>query len=194
MQFKRIFTKENYKGMRNYLNSQKKYEVIRTAVLFAVPLSLFIAGYMATKSRLNLLTFVAILGSLPACKSLVDMIMHLRFHSCPPEKAEQIEAHAAGLETVYDMVFTTYKNNYFIAHAACRGNTVVLYTPDEKMDESACVKHLTDSLTLDGIKNVTLKVFKDIKKYTDRLEQLQNLEEDADGSQAVFNTLKSISL
>ena len=56
MNFKRMFTKDEVKGTRNYLSSQKKYEIIRTVIYFFIPLSLFAAGYITTHTRNNLLT------------------------------------------------------------------------------------------------------------------------------------------
>ena len=80
-QFKRIFSGEAYKGEMNYINTQKKYEIIRTILYFSVSLILFIAGYVTTKTKLNVLTIVAILGCLPASKSAVNMIMFLKYKS-----------------------------------------------------------------------------------------------------------------
>ena len=79
MQFKRMFTTDAYRGTRGYLRTQKIYEILRTVLYFAISLSLFIAGWVSTGSRENLLTIVAVLGCLPACKSLVEMFMFLRY-------------------------------------------------------------------------------------------------------------------
>ena len=73
MQFKRMFTTDAYRGTCGYLRTQKIYEILRTVLYFAISLSLFIAGWVSTGSRENLLTIVAVLGCLPACKSLVEM-------------------------------------------------------------------------------------------------------------------------
>lgn len=190
----RIFSAEKYKGMRNYLNTQKKYEILRTVLYFAISLSLFVAGYIATKSKLNLLTIVAVLGCLPACKSMVGMIMFLRFRSFPEDQAEEIEKHSQDMDVLYDMVFTTYEKNYHISHIALRGNTVVCYTCQEKLDVNACIKHLNDTLALDGIKNITFKVFRNLDKYTARLDQMRELEDDKTVNEAVKKTLLSIAL
>ena len=190
----RIFSADKYKGMKNYLNSQKRYEILRTILYFAISLSLFAAGYIATKSKLNLLTIVAVLGCLPACKSMVGMIMFLRFQSFPEQQAEEIEKHSQGMDTLYDMVFTTYEKNYHISHIALRGNTVVCYTCQEKMDENACIRHLSDTLALDGTKNISFKIFRDLDKYTARLDQLRELEDDKTLNAAVKKTLLSIAL
>ena len=81
MKLIRMFSTDAYKGTQYYLKTQRKYEILRTILYFAISLSLFIAGWITTKSRLNLLTVVAILGCLPACKSVVGMIMFIRYKS-----------------------------------------------------------------------------------------------------------------
>ncbi len=194
MQLLRMFSNEKYKGTKNYLNTQKRYEVMRTIIYFAISLSLFIAGYVATKSRMNLLTVVAVLGSLPACKSVVDMIMYLRYKSCSAENAEKIEAHSGELQVLYDMVFTSYKQNYQVAHVSVKGNTVCGFTEDEKFKEQDFYKHITDILKADNYREVSVKIFSDITKYTERLEQLKELDTDETKTQGIMNTLKSVSL
>lgn len=109
MQFKRMFSTDAYKGTSGYLRTQKNYEILRTVLYFAIFLSLFIAGRVTTGSRENLLTIVAVLGCLPACKSLVEMFMFLRYKGCNEQDAAQIAAHTDGLTGLYDMVFTSYE-------------------------------------------------------------------------------------
>lgn len=195
MKLGRFFDTDNYKGKKSYLKSQRTYEIIRTIIYFGISASLYIAGYITTKSNMNLLTVVAVLGCLPACKSLVGMIMFLKFKSMSEEEAADIEKHSEGLNCLYDMVFTTYDRNYMAAHMVLRGNTVIGYViPDKKYDEAALIKHLTDTLSLDGVSGVTFKFFEDIKKYTQRMEQLKALEENEKINIAVERTLKSVAL
>ncbi len=123
MQFKRMFSTDAYKGTSGYLRA-KKYEILRTVLYFAISLSLFIAGWVTTGSRENLLTIVAVLGCLPACKSLVEMFMFLRYKGCNEQDAAQIAAHTDGFTGLYDMVFTSYEKNYVIHHMTICGNTL----------------------------------------------------------------------
>ena len=62
----RLFSAENYKGTKNYIESQKIYEIIRTVIYFILPLGLFAIGLITTGRRANLLTVVAVVGCLPA--------------------------------------------------------------------------------------------------------------------------------
>lgn len=215
MELLRMFSTAKVKGTRNYLNTQKKYELLRTILYFAIPISLFIAGIVQTEagvsgdlhglalfraglanpdSRVNLLSIVAVLGLLPASKSLVSAIMFLRFHSLDSDAAEQAEAAAGNLQTLYDCVFTSYKKNFVVGHLAVRGNTVCGYSESSDFEENDFYKHISDILKLDGHKEVTVKVFTDLNKYTERLAQMGSLEESKERTAAVIATLKSVIL
>lgn len=194
MQWKRLFSTDVSKGTRNYLDSQKKYEILRTALYFGISLSLFAAGWIQTGSRGNLLTIVAVLGCLPASKSLVGAVMFLRFRSCSRETAEAAEQHSQGLICLYDMVFTSYKKNYVVNHLAVCGNTVCGFSEDRGFPENEFYSHIGDILKLDGHKNVTVKIFTDLHKYTERLDQMKNLGREDSVTAAVAATLKSVAL
>ena len=194
MKLVRMFSTDNYKGQRNYLNSQKHYEILRTVIYFAISLSLFAAGWIQTGKRENLLTIVAVLGCLPACKSAIDMIMFLRFKSCSAENADKIEAHKEGLSGLFDVVFTSYEKNFSVDHITVRGKTICGFTSSDKFDEQAFYKHLDTMLKKDNFKDTTIKVFTDVKKYTDRLEQMKELPEDEALTEGIISTIKCISL
>lgn len=191
---KRLFTTTDVKGTENYLDTQKKYELIRTLLYFGISAALFIGGYLQTKSRVNLLTVVAVLGCLPASKSAVSAIMFFRFRSCTPENAAEIKAHSEGLFTLSDCVFTSYSRSYRVSHLAVRGRTVCGFTEDENFDEAEFNRHITDILKLDGHKDVTVKIFTSLSRYTERLEQMKELEENETASAAIIETLKSVIL
>ena len=191
---KRIFSPFSYKGLSNYLHTQKRYEVARTILYFALSLSLFIIGYVTTKTRANLLTVVAILGCLPASKSLVEAIMYLKYDSLDADTVAQINEHSSTLWGGFDFAFTSYEKNFQVDHLVIKGNTICGYSSHEKVDENACEKHLDKMLLQDGYKNYTIKIFKDLPKYLNRLDQLKELESDDSRTDALLTMLKSISL
>ncbi len=199
---KRLFSAGFAKGSRNYLDSQKKYEILRTLLYFGISLSLFIAGYIQTGEKTNLLTIVAVLGCLPASKSAVSAVMFLRFRSCGREAADAIEQHSEGLSCLYDMVFTSEKKNFRIGHLAVRGGTVCGYSEEKEFPEEAFRRHIEHHMRLEdgtrisaeGHKNLTVKIFTDLSRYTERLEQMRYLEPEEERTAAVVSMLKSISL
>ena len=194
MSFKRMFTKDEVKGTRNYLSSQKKYEIIRTAIYFFIPLSLFAAGYITTHTRNNLLTLVAVLGCLPACKSLVEMIMHCRYKSLSADICDTIEDHAEGLTCLYDCVFTSRDKTYYVGHLAVCGNTIAGYLLSSNVSEMDGAKHLETCLKVDRYTGLTIKLYKDLDKYTERLDSLRELKTDDRNTKGIVSTLKAISL
>lgn len=202
MNLKRLFTTEGVKGKKDYLDSQKKYEIIRTVIFFGISIALFVAGFVTTGDRNNLLTIVAVLGCLPASKSMVGAIMYCRQSSLAKEDADKIEAHTKDLTCLYDMVFTTREKIYPVLHMAVCGNTIAGYMPMKKapknpkkaLSENACAEHLDTCLKVDNYKDVTIKIFTDLGKYTTRLSQLQELTTEDKHTEGICNTLKSIAL
>ena len=194
MQFKRFFTTAQVKNTYGYIDSQKKYEVIRTMVYFGISISLFIAGYMATKSKMNVLTVVAVLGCLPASKSLVSTIMFLRHKSCSKAVRDMVERIGSGLNGLYDLIFTTEKVTYKVAHAAYKAKCLVLFS-EEKIDTNGLEAHIQEYMRRAGIKSVNVKVYTDMEKYVERLEQMNALEaEESKLAVEVMQLLKEITL
>lgn len=190
----RLFSAEAYKGKREYIRTQRIYEVIRTALYFGISLSLFAAGFFTTGNRLNLLTVVAVLGCLPASKSAVNMIMFLRCRGLGREAAERIKPCEGELACLYDMAFTSYSKTFEVGHMAVRGNNVCGYSEQKDFPEKEFQAHLEPILKTDHHKNVTVKIFTDLGKYKDRLMQLQALEEEANNTDSIVRTLKSVVL
>ncbi len=194
MQIIRLFSSASAKGTENYLKIQKKYEALRTILYFSMSAALFIAGYVQTKSRLNLLTVVAVLGCLPAGKSLVSTVMFFRFPGCLPENAAGIKEHSQGLKVLFDCVFTSYSKNYRVSHLTVRGNTVCGFTEDKAFAEQDFYKHIQEHLRLDGHGDITVKIFDNLSVYTERLEQMKSLPAEDKKTEAVLETLKSVML
>ena len=158
-------------------------------------LSFFSFSFVALLREVaNLLTVVAVVGCLPACKSLVSAIMYLKYKSCSQVAAEQIDAHIGQLHGLYDMVFTSYKINYFISHLVVHGNIICGYSEDKEFLEKTFLVHIEEILKLDGHKNYSIKIFTDLQKYTNRLDQLNELETENKYVNTVLETLKSVSL
>ena len=100
------------KGAFGYLNNRKKYTALRTVLFFSISAALYISGIIRTGSNKNLLTIVAVLGCLPACKSAVNFILFLRAKGCSDALHEKLVSYEDGSMTVfYDMYFTSYQKN-----------------------------------------------------------------------------------
>lgn len=167
--------KKAVKGNFGYLKAKQTQVLLRTILFFVIPLLLFAAGYITTGTRKNLLTVVAVLGCLPACKSLVNLIIFLRSTGCSLQAKEIIEKQEGHLIGMYDMYFTSYKQNFPISHMVVEGKNICGYTESSACDTKACENHLNTMLKQGGYKDITIKIFTDISKYTERLKQLNEL-------------------
>ena len=197
------------KGEYGYIAYQRKVVIIRTVIFFAISAAIFITGYVVTGTRKNLLTIIAILGCLPACKSLVNLIMFAKAKGCSMVAHDEIEntiissdktsgvvAADPGLLCAYDLYMTSYDKNYAVSHIVICGNIVTVFSEDMDPDTARdCEKHIKEHLAIDGFKDMTIKMFTDLNKYTDRLKQLNELDGKGDyDAGAVLNTLIAISL
>jgi hypothetical protein len=150
---KRLFSTAAYKGKPLYLSTQKKYEVLRTLLYFGISITLFLTGYFTVGSVRNLLSVVAVVGCLPASKSAVAMILYLRCKSIPKEEVVQIESfqiHGRNVQHAYDLYFTSYSKNYYIAHALISDKTIYAYTCDHDFPKEEFTKHLQGAFAADG--------------------------------------------
>lgn len=166
--------KRAVKGNFGYISAKRCHVIIRTILFFAISLAIFIAGYVTTGTRKNLLTVVAVLGCLPACKSLVNMIMFIRADGCSEKVKEILTPLEGRLIGMYDMYFTSYQKNFAISHMIVEGKIILGYTESEKCDLKACEEHLQTMLKQGGVKDMTIKISNDLQAYS---KQLKNLNE-----------------
>ncbi|MCH5254044.1 MAG: hypothetical protein J1F41_03900 [Lachnospiraceae bacterium] len=183
------------KGEYGYIAYQKRISVIRTLLFFAISLAIYGIGIYSTGSNQNLLTIVAVLGCLPACKSAVNMIMFFKAEGCSSTTWDQVSPFDDRLTHFYDMYFTSYRENFSVSHMVLKGNVICAYTETPKCDCRAGEKHLEQMLLQDGYKNMTVKIFNNQEKYIDRLSQLSDLHVESNKNEAdLIRMLYSISL
>ena len=164
------------KGEYAYPIYEKQRVILRTVIYFAISLAVFLLGYFSTGTKENLLTIVAVLGLLPSCKSLVSVIMYLRIPKFSHEIYEEVAKNAGTVKTIYSMYLTSYKLNFPINCFAVRGGNLIGYTEFDTCDTDACEKHIKDIFNQNTIKGITVKVFKEQRKFMDRLSQLETLD------------------
>ena len=166
------------KGSYEHAKYKRTVDIIITIFLFLLSLGLFVIGYVATGSKKNLLTIVAVLGLLPACKMVVDVIMCFRVKPVEESVREGIDASIGKLYGLYHMYFTSYDKNFPIDHLVITSNSVIGLCSHPKFDEKLFITHLKDHMRKDGIKDITIKIFDDYNKYLNRLSEINNLDDE----------------
>jgi hypothetical protein len=169
-------TQKLSKGEYGYPVYERNFVIIRTAIYFMISIAVYLLGYFSTGSNENLLTIVAVLGLLPSSKSFVSVVMYVRIPKFSEDAYREISKREGNVPVIYSMYLTSYKLNFPINAFAVRGNNLIGYTEFANCNIHACEEHIKDIFNQNGIKNFTIKIFNDQKHFTDRLDQMQNLE------------------
>ncbi|HIY01793.1 MAG TPA: hypothetical protein IAA26_08125 [Candidatus Blautia faecipullorum] len=159
------------KGEYGYTRAERKRRLLVTAVLFAVPLLIFFTAFLYFKTRLTVWTVVATVGCLPACKSMVNLIMLFRSPFMDENSYRQIAAHSGELLMSYEMYMTFYEKSAFIDAFAICGNLVVGYSSDPNIDIAFMETEAQKILKGNGFRT-TVKIFKDLGPYLERLDSM----------------------
>lgn len=161
------------KGEFGYIAAEKKRKLLLTAILFAVPLFIFFTALIYFKTRMTIWTVITVVGCLPACKMLVNLIMLFRSPSLDPETYQKIAAHTGELVMSYEMYMTFYEKSAFIDAFAICGNLVVGYSSDPKIDTAFMEAEAQKILKGNGYRT-TVKIFTDLKPFLDRLDTMND--------------------
>ncbi len=173
------------KGQYRYLPEQFKWELLKTVLLFACAIGILVIGMVITMyrhpgttladSKNNILTVAAVLGLLPASRSLISLIMFVkaRKYTCEESLYERIAAMQQEDQVLpvicYDMYLTAYDKEFPVYVMAATENELLGLLAD-KADANSAQDHIKESLLKDGQKNVTVKLYQDREKFLERLE------------------------
>lgn len=185
------------KGEPGYIKRRKKAVIIKTILEFGIVIALLLLGYFQTKTRLNALTIVAVLGCLPASKALVEVIMILPHKTIGGELVEEIKVKTSSLTVAYDLVLTSEKHIMPIECVLISDNTVCGYSSSEKIDLSFAEKHIKQYLYANQLTDVSVKIFSDEKTFLRRAVEMNKNAIQKDTAQkedAIRRVILNISL
>ena len=170
--------KKVYKGDFGYIKHGRKKAIIRTALSLFVTVLIFVIGLLMYHSQKSVFSIIAALGCLPTGWSAVNLIMLLKAKPCSAEDYEIIKKHEGGLLIHYDHIITSYDKNYYVNASTVLDKNIICYTADKSMELSDCEKHIKKMMAPSGYSSYSIKIFDDIDKFCDRLDQLEKLRAD----------------
>ena len=168
--------KFKHKGEYGYIRSEKVRRLLITALLFAIPIAILLTGMYINGTKKSILTVVAMVGCLPACKSAVGMIVMMLRRSMPKELYEKIAPHEGTLTMSYDMFLTSYDKSCMLDACAICGNTVVGFSADKKTDIPFLEKHVTKTLRVDGL-TTNVRILDNIDLFIERMDSMNEHED-----------------
>lgn len=165
------------KGDFGYIHREKIKRLLTTLILFAIPLAAFVGGVLVTKTKNNIITVIALVGCLPACRSLVSTIMMWMQKPMDSAAYEKIRSQAGNLVMAYEMYLTTYEKSTFVESFAVCGNKVVGYSSRIEGSPQFVEQHVKKILKQNGYKT-DVKVMTELKPYLERLDYLNEHQEE----------------
>ena len=195
--------KKSDKGEWGYINYQRKRVMLITLVLYVCAIGIYLFGYITLKTTKSLWSILAVLSVLPASKSMVNLIMFLRFGSIDKNIYDEYSKAAGDVLTVYELAMTTYERTYYAEAASCRNNNLIICLKSKSGDKDkinseiqSLEEHIRNVLANDGHKDTTVKVYDSVRGYCDRLEKMRdNLgEKNEEKDKSILRSLISVSL
>lgn len=159
------------KGSYGYIANHKKRQAVKTLLFFSLPLALVAVGLLSTNERINLLAVIGMVGSLPACKEMVNLLLFLPRKSMDAALYKEIHPHVGELVHLYELVLTTYEKNYPVDSMVICGSSLVGYTSGKDLDIRTGENHIRKVLKDNGLRQ-NVKIFSDLKHYLERVDTL----------------------
>ena len=163
------------KGDAGYISSRKKKVIIKAILQFGIVAALVALGIWQTGDKMNWLTIVAVLGCLPASKTLVEVITIFPHKSIEEAVANEIASKTELLTVSYDMVLTTNDHIMPIDSVVISNNTICGYTSSEKVDTVFAAKHVKQMMYANRFTDVSVKIFDNYAQFLSRAEGMNNI-------------------
>ena len=187
--------------LKKYENGEYKYASysrlrswIITIAMYVLSAAIYTIGYITTGSNRNLLTIVAILGVLPASKSLIAAIMNSRIKVLNEAVHSKIEDNIGSLKGLYNLYLTSYEINFYLAHCIITKDSLIAFTTDKDFDNKRFDEHIKKHMKIEGIQDILIKVFDNEDAYINRLTQLSKSDQSEQTNEKLVNLLKNISV
>lgn len=169
------------KGDWQYIKAAKKKTLLLDLFLFAIPLGIFFSAWIYHGSRFTIWTVIAIVGCLPACKVLVNLLLLLPQKSLAEEDYKTYQEAGEGLTMLYELFVTGYEKNVFLEALAICGNQLVAFSRNKKENIIYQEKEIEKIFQGNGCK-VRVKIINEKKVFLDRLSSLKRNKKELEAS------------
>ncbi|MCR5686748.1 MAG: hypothetical protein K6G58_01780 [Lachnospiraceae bacterium] len=188
------YVNRTLKGTYGYIRKQRIFEIIKTAILFAMALGIFYIGYRTLGTKRSLWSVLAVLALLPASRSLVGVIMLMRFPSLTKEQHEKYSVYTADIPTVFENILTTGSRTFYSPVICCMANTLICYADYDRKDADVLKEHIENVIRSSG-HSAAVAVFTDEASFERRAGELSSKFSEENGSdRTILETIKAVSL
>ena len=184
------------KGSFGYIKRGRIILGTMTFLLLAAVLAMYFGALRYFGTNKNVFTILAALSCIGVGKCAVDFVMFMKAGYCSNAAMEIIDPHIGKLCGGYDLFMTSYDKNFSISHAVCAAKSVCAFMEDSKCDVKAGEMHIRTMLEADGFKGYTVKIFRNLDQYIERLDELNLVDDGREkkSTKGAMDLLESISL
>lgn len=192
---------EKGKGSFGYLKKTAVRQGLFALIMVAFCAGIFLFGFFVFPQYSVILTVISVLGMLPAAKCIVSMILFMRAekHSCSDTLHQKLVDmagdHKEKMLLGFDFYLTSYDANFPLCAALVQKDCCIAYTSWAKCDCNKAKAHIEEYMKKNGISGITVKVFSDENKFTERFGQLcvENTEV-SETEKAMYRLLTNLSI
>lgn len=169
------------KGSYGYIRAYKKYHLIVSAVCFLIVTSVFLAGLIIFKTKLNYCTLAAMLLLLPSVKAWIASIVMIPYHTDIPEHFEKIK-QLMDKKTAYvfsDLVMTKYEGSMMVSVLVLYDDNFFAYVPKKQRKSAKEIKAYLDSIIKEAGSSSKSLVFDKFELFEKKIESLSSQEDRA---------------
>ena len=161
--------KKIHKGEAGYIAYERFIRLVKSIVLLAVPLSAYAAAWIVTGTNKNVISVLSLVCCIPACMSIVSLIMVYTIRPLPAKNYEEILRHAEGLTMGYELYLTNGDKNALLDAVCVCGNTITALATYKDPDRKAAAEHIENVIRAEGF-TVHANVMDSLPKFLERLD------------------------
>ena len=185
------------KGAKGYWEAGWKRNCAICLIMFGISFGILGIGIFITGTKFNYLTIAAVLGMLPAARTLISAIMFYKAKAYTPEKDLYEEIESTGCcNIIYELYMTGYSKSFAVAALAADEGGISALLSDEKADAEGAADHVKTLMEQNGFKGRKIKFYKttEADKFMARLKYLAQNGNDSSDNTELLELMKQISL
>ena len=176
-----------------YITNRQKISILWILVYIVIAAGIFLAGYLWTHTRANVLTVIAVLMVLPAAKRVVNLVVMLPRKSVSKERLEAIKKEVGEGIILSEYVFTSTEKIMHLDFVVIKNGNVLAVKASSKQDVEYMKKYFTDSVHK-AASAYNVKIFDTDEELVKQLSRLTQIEGAPEKEEKVVEYLRSLAV
>lgn len=165
------------KGIYGYIKDKRRKVVVMTIAMFLLSVAMYFWGYYLLGTVQSYYTVIAVLGMLPASKSLVNVIMYYKARECDEKIYQKVSQIPCSHSVLYSLYLTMYQHSTTVECVHIYEKHLILLVSNHAVGQ-AVEEQVKKVLGMHQLKGTSVKVFYEFEPYKNRILQLNKKYDD----------------